>query len=119
MRKAGSTSLPQARTSLLTSNPDEGSSWENRGAKARCGTLLVLIAVVPVPTGIAGVRQPTTVPAQLVGEWTRTVTKADVKRACGALILLAGSLSRSRGLGGLCSALASARWTRLVVSAGA
>jgi hypothetical protein len=77
--------------------------------------VLTVAVVVPVGSGVAAVRQPSTVPSRLVGKWTRKVTSADVKRA-GGLVLMAGhvftlTITKSgtwtvscAGLGGLCTA---------------
>ena len=43
--------------------------------------VLAVAVVVPVASGIAAETKAGAFPAQLVGRWTRTVTRADVKRA--------------------------------------
>ena len=45
-----------------------------------CSVVLAVAVIVPVASGIAASTQRSTVPAQLVGIWTRTVTKADAQR---------------------------------------
>jgi hypothetical protein len=55
--------------------------------------VLTTSVVVHVATGSAAVRQTRTVDSKLVGKWTRTITKADVKRSAGGLILGAGRLA--------------------------
>ncbi len=87
-----------------------------RKAALQCSAVVLAVAVVvPVASGIAAVSRPSAVPAKLVGKWTRTVTRADVKRG-GGLVLMAGhvftlTITKSgsstvscAGLGGLCTA---------------
>jgi hypothetical protein len=87
-----------------------------RRAALRYSAVVLIVAVgVPVASGIGAVRHTSTVSPKLVGKWTRTVTRADVKRA-GGLVLMAGhvftlTITKSgsstvscAGLGGLCTA---------------
>lgn len=53
-------------------------------------SVLAVAAIIPAADTIAASTRSSTVDPKLVGKWTHTVTKADVKRAPGALILLAG-----------------------------
>ncbi len=65
-----------------------------RGAALRCSAVvLTAAAVAPVASGIAAVTEASAVPSKLVGKWTRTITKADVKRG-GGLFLLAGKVAK-------------------------
>src|SRR5262245_66554574 len=53
-----------------------------RRAAWRCAAVILAVAVViPVANGIASETKASAVPATLVGQWTRTVTAADWKRA--------------------------------------
>lgn len=62
-------------------------------AALRCSAVVLTVAVVvPVTSGIGAVRHTNTVSPRLVGKWTRTITDADVKRAKGSLLLLAGNV---------------------------
>jgi hypothetical protein len=50
--------------------------------------------VVPVASGVAALTRPRAVDSKLVGTWTRKITEADVKRAPGALVFLAGKTAK-------------------------
>jgi hypothetical protein len=87
-----------------------------RAALRRAAIVLTVAVVVPVASGIGAVRQASAIDTKLVGKWTRTLTKADVKRSAGGLVLMAGhaftlTITKSgrwtvacAGLGGLCTA---------------
>ena len=64
--------------------------WRNRGGWASAAVLAVAL-VVPATDGISATTEATVVPAKLVGQWTRKVTVADVKRT-GATGIPAGSV---------------------------
>jgi hypothetical protein len=67
---------------------------EGAGARwRRLGVVLGAAAVIPAACGIAAARESSSVPAPLVGKWTRTITKADWQRSAGGLILAAGKLA--------------------------
>jgi hypothetical protein len=62
--------------------------------KPRCGRLAVVLtfaALLAVGNGVAALSQTRAFPAQLVGQWTRTVTAVDVKRS-GSTDVSAGSV---------------------------
>jgi hypothetical protein len=52
--------------------------------------VLAAVVAVPLSSGFAAATVENAVPSRLVGKWTRAITKADVRRASGALVLLAG-----------------------------
>jgi hypothetical protein len=60
----------------------------------RCSSVALAVSVVvPVASGIAAVTRAGALPAKLVGQWTRTVTSANVKRT-HALGIPSGSICR-------------------------
>ena len=59
--------------------------------RATVGVAIAVSLIVPVTSGLAGARESSSVPARLVGKWTRTVTAVDVKRS-GSTDVLAGSV---------------------------
>ena len=62
-----------------------------RKAAWRCSAVVL---VVPVASGVAALTRPSAVDSKLVGKWTRKITEADVKRAPGSLVLLAGKTAK-------------------------
>ena len=70
----------------LAGQPRRGSGSHGQ-ARGLCGGAGVTLAV-PVASGAP--THTSAVDSMLVGKWTRKITKADVARAPGALILLAG-----------------------------
>jgi hypothetical protein len=61
--------------------------------------------------GIAAARHANVVPPQLVAKWSRTITKADVQRSSGGLVLMAGHVATLR-------IAKSGRWTVVIAGLG-
>ena len=98
--------------------------WRNRSGWAVAAVLTAAL-VVPVADGIAAATKAGAVPAQLVGQWTRKVTAADVKRAGAPLFggIPAGSVwtltIKKSGAASVSSKGQGPPFTGKIVSAGA